>query len=187
MVEDKARQNENMEELQNKGEDTGSQDSEQVIAELTQAVAAEKARADANLAGWQRSAADLSNYRKRAEQERSELVKNAYADLLRRMLPVVDDMERAWKTLPSELAAVPWVEGMRLIERKLHTLLEQDGVIAYDSLGQDFDPAFHDAIIMEDTEPEDDGKVVGEILKGYRWQDRVLRPAMVKVGRGRKE
>jgi molecular chaperone GrpE len=169
------------------GEGAVAPNSAQVLDELTQAVAAEKARADANMAGWQRSAADLANYRKRAEQERSELVKNAYADLLRRLLPVVDDMERAWKTTPADLAGLPWVEGMRLIDRKLHTLLEQDGVTAYDSLGQNFDPAIHDAIMMEDVEPENDGKVVGEILRGYRWQDRVLRPALVKVGRGRKE
>jgi molecular chaperone GrpE len=166
-------------------EETQAPNQEKLIAELMQAVAQEKERAEANLAGWQRAAADLANYRRRSEQERSELVKNANADLVRRLLPILDDMERAFQTIPSDLAAVPWAEGIRLIERKILATLEQEGVTRYDAVGQDFDPSLHDAVVMEETDPANDGKVVGEILKGYRMNDRVLRPALVRVGKGR--
>jgi molecular chaperone GrpE len=158
---------------------------ETLLNELKQGLAAEKERAEASLAGWQRAAADLSNYRKRSEQERSELVKNANADLIRRLLPVIDDMERAFQTVPADLAPLPWVEGMRLIERKLLTILEQEGVTPYDALGLEFDPAFHEAVTLEATDAANDGKVIGEIQKGYRLRDRVLRPALVRVGKGR--
>lgn len=156
---------------------------EALIEALTKALATEKERADANMAGWQRAAAEWANYRKRAEQERSELVKNANADLIRRWLSIIDDMERAFQKIPADIAGVPWVEGMRLIERKLMVTLEQEGVTRYDAIGQDFDPAYHDAIAVEETDAEHDGKVVGEILKGYRLRERVLRPAMVRVGK----
>ena len=158
-----------------------------VVDDLTKALDEAKAKAEANLAGWQRAAADLANYRKRTDQERSELVKNANADLIRRLLPVVDDMERAFATVPADLIGLPWVEGMTLIERKLLAILEQEGVTQYSALGQEFDPAYHDAVTIEATDAANDGKVVGEIQKGYRFRDRVLRPALVRVGKGRTE
>ena len=158
-----------------------------VLEEMKKVLEEAKAKAEANLAGWQRAAADMANYRKRTDQERSELVKMANADLIRRLLPAVDDMERAFQTIPAELANQPWVEGMKLIERKLLTILEQEGVTQYDALGQEFDPAFHDAVTIEATDPANDGKVIGEIQKGYRVRDKVLRPALVRVGKGRTE
>jgi molecular chaperone GrpE len=158
-----------------------------VVEQLQKALDEAKAKAEANMAGWQRAAADMSNYRKRSEQERSELVKNANADLIRRLLPAIDDMERAFQTVPADLAKQPWVEGMGMIERKLLTILEQEGVTQYSALGQMFDPAYHDAVTVEPSDPANDGKVIGEILKGYRTRDRVLRCALVRVGKGRTE
>jgi molecular chaperone GrpE len=127
----------------------------------------------------------MANYRKRTDLERSELLKSANADLIRRLLPVIDDMERGFETIPAELANLPWVEGMRLIGRKMLAILEQEGVTQYSALGEAFDPTFHDAITMEPTDPANDGKVIGEIQKGYKVRDRVLRPALVRVGQGR--
>jgi molecular chaperone GrpE len=158
-----------------------------IVEELTKALAAEKERSGANLAGWQRAAADMANYRKRVEQDRSDVMKNANMDLVRRMLPVVDDLGRALQTVPEGLADQPWVEGVRLIERKFLAILEQEGVTPYDALGQVFDPVFHDAVTVEATDPANDGKVIGEIQKGYRFRERVLRPALVRVGKGRAE
>ncbi len=158
---------------------------ESVMEWMKQALDEAKAKAEANMAGWQRAAADMANYRRRSEQERSELLKTANADLIRRLLPAVDDMERAFQTVPDDLAKKPWVEGMKLIERKLLTILEQEGVTQYDALGQDFDPAVHDAVTIEPVDPENDGKVIGEIQKGYRMREKVLRPALVRVGKGR--
>ena len=158
-----------------------------VVEELTKALAVEKERSGVNLAGWQRAAADMANYRKRVEQDRSETIKNANSDLVRRMLPVLDDLGRALQTVPEGLADQPWVEGIRLIERKFLAVLEQEGVTPYDAIGQVFDPAFHDAVTVEATDPANDGKVIGEIQKGYRFRERVLRPALVRVGKGRAE
>ena len=154
-----------------------------VVEELQQALAAEKERAEANMAGWQRAAADMANYRKRTDQERGELVKSANADLIRRLLPVVDDMGRALQTIPNEIESQPWLEGVKLIERKFLAILEQEGVTQYDALGQEFDPTYHDAVTVEPTDPANDGKVIGEMQKGYRLRDRVLRPALVRVGK----
>lgn len=165
--------------------DVRTSGAEKTIDELAQALSAEKERAEANLAGWQRAAADFQNYRKRTEQERSDLVRNANADLIRRFLPVIDDMERAFQTIPPDITSLPWVEGMKLIERKFLSILEQEGVTPYDAVGQEFDPAFHEAVTHEPSDAADDGKVIGEIQKGYRLRDRVLRPALVRVGKGR--
>ena len=162
-------------------------DETNVVEELTKDLAAEKERSGANLAGWQRAGADLANYRKRVEQDRSDIVKNANSDLVRRMLPVVDDLGRALQTVPEALADQPWVEGVRLIERKFLAILEQEGVTPYDAVGQVFDPVYHDAVTVEPTDAANDGKVIGEIQKGYSFRDRVLRPALVRVGKGRTE
>lgn len=153
--------------------------------QVLQALAEAQAKAEANLAGWQRAVADLANFRRRSDQERSELVKSANADLIRRLLPVLDDFARGLQAIPADEDKQPWVEGMRLIERKLLSIFDQEGVTPFDALGQDFDPALHDAVTFEASEPDTEGKVIGEVQKGYRLRDRVLRPAMVRVGKGR--
>jgi molecular chaperone GrpE len=158
-----------------------------IVEDLQQALVVEKERSAANLAGWQRSAADMANYRKRVEQDRSETVKNANADLIKRMLPVIDDLARALQSVPEAMAGQPWLDGVKLIERKFLSVLEQEGVTPYDAVGQDFDPVYHDAVTVEATDPANDGKVIGEIQRGYRIRDRVLRPALVRVGKGRTE
>ena len=100
-----------------------------------------------------------------------------------RILPVVDDFDRAIANIPAEIAETPWWGGTQLIAQKLRTLLESEGVKAIDVLGQDFDPNVHEAVLYEDAEGQD-GKVIAELQRGYRLRERVLRPAMVKVGRG---
>jgi molecular chaperone GrpE len=180
----------NEEDIQDRSaeEETQGQPAPEIIIEqIMQDLNKEKERADANMAGWQRATADFANYRKDVERQRGETVRNANADLIRRLLPIVDDMERAFQNVPPDITDHPWVKGMRQIQQKVSVVFEQEGVTSYDSLGQDFDPVYHDAITMEETDPENDGKVVGEILRGYRFRDRVLRPAMVKVGQARKE
>jgi molecular chaperone GrpE len=168
-------------------EQPASDNSVEQAQELMQELSKERERADANMAGWQRAVADFANYRKEVERQRGETVRNANGDLIRRLLPIIDDMERAFQNVPLEIGDHSWVKGMRQIQQKAFSVFEQEGVTAYDSLGQEFDPAYHDAITVEETSPDNDGKVVGEILRGYRFRDRVLRPAMVKVGRARQE
>ncbi len=142
----------------------------------------EQARADKNLTNWQRAEADLANYRRRAEQERAELLRYGNATLIRKILPVLDDFERAISAIPEGAASEGWLEGIKLIDRKLRTVLEQEGVTPVEALGQVFDPHVHEAVMREESEGNTD-VVVEEFQKGYRLHDRVLRPAMVKVGR----
>ncbi len=142
----------------------------------------EKARAEKNLTNWQRSEADLANFRRRAEQERADLAKFANAALIGKLLPVLDDFHRAIEAIPADQRSLGWVDGVRLIERKLRTVLEQEGVVPIESLGKEFDPYVHEAVLREDGEGDVE-TVVEELQKGYKLHDRVLRPAMVKVGK----
>lgn len=134
------------------------------------------------LAAWQRTQADFANYRRRTEQERSELVRTAESGLIRELLPVLDDMERALNGLPVELRGLTWVEGILFIERKLRAILELHGLKPIEALGKEFDPYEHEAVIR-DGEPGEATVVTGELQKGYRLHDRVLRPTLVRVGR----
>jgi molecular chaperone GrpE len=142
-----------------------------------------KARAQANeyLDQWRRAAADLANYRKRVEREREEMSRFAGALLLRRLLPVLDDLERAMATLPPDLASFSWVEGTALIQRKLEVTMQAEGLRAIEAAGKPFDPERHEAVIREETADYPDGQVIAELQRGYELHGRVLRPALVKV------
>jgi molecular chaperone GrpE len=131
-----------------------------------------------------RLAADFANYRKRNEAERADFAKFAKADLIARLLDVLDGYDRALATVPDELKGQPWVEGMWLVERKLRSILEAEGLESVDSLGKPFDPYLHEAVAhVESDEPE--GTVIGEHQKAYRLHDKVIRPALVTVAKKR--
>jgi molecular chaperone GrpE len=132
---------------------------------------------------WLRATADYKNFKRRTDQERADLIRGASAGLLLKLLPVVDDFERAAASAPEAITNSSWYEGFKLISQKLATILESEGVAPIDALGQPFDPNQHDAVIYEETGEGDDGKVVAELQKGYKLRDRVLRPTMVKVGK----
>ncbi|NNJ13370.1 nucleotide exchange factor GrpE [Chloroflexales bacterium ZM16-3] len=132
---------------------------------------------------WLRATADYKNFKRRADAERSELIRSAGASLLLKLLPVVDDFDRAIANIPAEIVETPWWGGTQLIAQKLRILLESEGVKSIETLGQDFDPNVHEAVLYEDAEGQD-GKVIAELQRGYKLHERVLRPAMVKVGRG---
>lgn len=131
--------------------------------------------------GWQRERAEFANYRKRAEKERDEIFQNAAVETLRKLLPVIDDFERATATLPAEKAEDEIIKGFSLIHRKLVTLLEGQGVRAIDPQGKPFDPAFHEAIGQDETTAVPSGHVTAVLQKGYMYGERVLRPALVRV------
>ena len=151
------------------------------IKELRQALTEEKEKAEKYLSNWQRAQADFVNYKRRAEQEKDELGKYANSALILKLLPFLDDLERALASAPPELAEVSWVDGIRLIERKFLTGLESQGVSIIKALGEPFDPRLHEAI-RQDTGEE--GIVIEEMQRGYKLNDRVLRPSRVVVGNG---
>jgi molecular chaperone GrpE len=129
-----------------------------------------------------RTAADLKNFKRRTEEERGNLIRNATAGLVIKLLPVLDDFDLAMHHVPEEVANTPWFEGMQGIQRKLQLILEGEGVKPIEALGQPFDPHFHDAVMHEDAGPDLAGKVTADLRRGYMLHDKVLRPSMVKVG-----
>lgn len=154
---------------------------ERSVESLREQLGGARAENDEQLRGWQRTQADFVNYRRRVEQERGELVKSAEAGLILDLLPAVDDLERALASLPAELRGLTWVDGIMLIERKLRAALELHGLTRIEAVGKPFDPLEHEAVIR-DGEPGEATLVTGELQAGYRLHDRVLRPALVKVG-----
>ena len=142
-----------------------------------------KAKAEANLAGWQRSQADFVNFKRRCEQDMSEMTQFANASLILNLLPVLDDFERAFTSsqVNKESLDPAWVEGMKLIEKKFKSILEMQGVSVIKTKDEPFDPRVHEAI-KEDKGKE--GIIVQEVQKGYKLGEKVLRPARVIVGSG---
>ncbi len=133
---------------------------------------------------WLRAVADYKNYKRRTDQERAELIRSASAALLLKLLPVMDDLERAMAGVTADVAATAWYGGFKLIPQKLQAILESEGVAQMQAVGETFDPTKHEAVIYEPAEDGQDGKVVAELQRGYMLRERVLRPAMVKVGQG---
>ena len=154
---------------------------EEDLESLKKALAEEQAKAEGYLASWQRAQADFVNFKRRTEQERNETVMLANAALVLNLLPVLDDLERALDNISEKLRKNTWVDGIVLIYRKLRSTLEANGLREIKALGETFDPNYHEAALYDDGE---EGKVIEELQKGYMLHDRVLRPAMVKVGRG---
>jgi len=128
-----------------------------------------------------RKTAEFDNYRKRTERERRELADRSTADLLSQLLPIVDDLERALDTPPDGAAAEAYRAGVELIHKQLLELLARRGVTPIETLGQPFDPNYHQAVAREIGSPERDGFVIDEFRRGYMLGERLLRAAMVKV------
>ena len=154
---------------------------EEEPGDLEQALAEVKEKAEEYLANWQRTQADFINYKRRSEQEKEELGKFANAQLMLSLLPVLDDLERAFDSITPQVAKLNWVEGIRLIERKLRSALGAQGLSEIKALGEPFDPNFHEATMHSKGE---EGMVIQELQRGYMLHDRVIRPAMVVVGSG---
>jgi molecular chaperone GrpE len=128
-----------------------------------------------------RTRAEFDNYRKRVERERQDLASAAAADLLRDLLPLVDDFERALSVEADSSDA--YRKGVELIHQKLVDLLARRGVRPIEAVGADFDPHVHQAVMHEPVEGRREGEVVEELRRGYKLGDRLLRPAMVKVAK----
>jgi molecular chaperone GrpE len=148
------------------------------IGELEKQLAEAQAQAAEYKDGWQRSVADFQNYRRRVDAEKNETYQNAVGSVIKRYLPVMDDLERALSTRPADLA---WVDGIELIYRKLQSILEAEGLKRIEAEGQMFDPNFHEAIIQESCNGFESGQVISVVQNGYTLGDRVIRPAQVRV------
>ncbi len=125
-----------------------------------------------------RVAADLENYKKRAVKERDEVQKFGNEKLIKDLLPVVDGLDRALAAAPAE---DPLREGVKLVRASLEQVLARHGVVGFSALGAKFDPAQHEALMQVPTRDQPPGTVVLEHARGFRLNDRLVRPAMVGV------
>jgi molecular chaperone GrpE len=158
-------------------------DTDGLSADQSSAAAPADPKTEALTNDLKRMAADFANYRKRNDAERTEFAKFAKADLIAKLLDVLDGYDRALATIPDELKGTAWVEGMWLIERKLRGILEAEGLESIESIGQPFDPYQHEAVAhVPSDKPE--GTVIQEHQKAYRLHDRIIRPALVTVSSG---
>ena len=122
--------------------------------------------------------ADFQNYKKRVEKEKTDIYSYANEKLITEMLDIVDNFERA---LQQEEIGDGFKEGMEMIFKQLSVVLEKSGLAEIAALGEDFDPNFHNAVMTEETEEYESGKVSGVMQKGYTLNGKVIRPSMVKV------
>jgi molecular chaperone GrpE len=158
----------------------------QRVEALERELAETQERSEEHLYNWQRSAADFANYKRRTDDERATLGQFSNAVLIGKLLAVLDDFDRALENVPPD-AHDAWIEGVKLVERKLRSVLEAEGVTPIEAVGQPFDPNLHEAVVHEPTADHPDNQVIGELQRGYRLHDRVIRPSLVRVANNPKE
>ena len=152
------------------------------IEELKGEAEAARKQADDYISALQRERAEFLNFKRRTAEERERDLGLAGEDLIRKVIGVADDFDRAIEAQPAEFAGHAWVEGITAIDRKLRALLDSEGVSAIDAApGRPFDPREHDAIANVPGTGRPEGEIVDEIRRGYRLRDRVIRPSLVAV------
>jgi molecular chaperone GrpE len=150
---------------------------------LQQRAAAEQQRAEEAVSRLQRVQADFINYKRRSEQEREGQARFATMVLVKELLPILDNFDRALATMPEEVKNLPWTEGLLLVDRSLRATLERQGLKPIEAVGTRFDPTLHEAIIHEESADHVDDEVIAELQRGYMLHDKVVRPTLVKVAK----
>lgn len=128
--------------------------------------------------GWRRSVADFQNYKKRIERDNEMMYVSMKGDIIKKVLPALDDLERALQNRPEDNG---WANGIELIARKLQSMLDSEGVKRIDAEGMEFNPNLHEAISHEPNEKVESGYVIAIVQNGYMLGERVIRPALVRV------
>jgi molecular chaperone GrpE len=140
-------------------------------------------QATQNLEGWQRERAEFSNYKRRIEREQAQMAQNITAEVIRKYLVILDDLERALKARPEEREGAAWAQGIELIYRKLQNVLEAEGVIRIQAETEMFNPNIHEAISHEESPEHESGDIIEVVQQGYKIGERIIRPALVRVAR----
>jgi molecular chaperone GrpE len=153
------------------------------IEELKKKLEEKEKEAKENYDRFLRTAADLENYKKRAMREKEEWTKFANEDLIRGILPFIDNLERAVDHSQRIADTGVLIEGVRLTIQQLLQTLNKFGLSSFQSVGKPFDPARHEAMLVVETEQHEPNRVVEEFQKGYLLNDRLLRPATVSVSK----
>jgi len=160
--------------------DPGLQPEQPVDPELQAA----RDEARATFAQYQRLAADFENYKRRTRQELADRTQYANEELLRKLLPILDNFKRVLDHAPEGIDR-NWFEGVKLVARQFEETLQAQGLSTIPAVGEKFDPSQHEAIASEETDELEEGTVVEEMQPGYRLHNRVLRPTLVKVAHPR--
>jgi len=145
---------------------------------------AARAEAQETFARYQRLAADFENYKRRTRQELGDRTQYANEELLRKLLPILDNLRRALDHAPEGIDR-SWFEGIKLVARQFEDTLRAQGLSSIPAVGERFDPSQHEAIAQEETDEHEEGTIVEEVQPGYRLHERVLRPTLVKVAHPR--
>ena len=128
--------------------------------------------------GWARSQAEFQNYKRRIERDNALTYAGMKGDIIKKVLPALDDLERALQNRPADDS---WANGVELIARKLQNILESEGVKRIEAKGAAFDPNFHEAITHEPNDEVESEHVIDVVQNGYMLGERVIRPALVRV------
>lgn len=163
------------------GSDLPARIIEEELTRLSQALEEKTREADATHDRYLRALAELDNARKRAQRDREEYIRFANESLLRELLPVLDNFDRAIQAARASAGAEAFVAGVELMQRELLRVLEKFGVTAFSAVGELFNPKRHEAVARVPTTDHPEMTVVEETLRGYLLNGRVLRPAMVTV------
>ncbi len=160
------------------------EEQKQQVAELQEQLDLARQEAAENKDNWLRAVAELSNFRRRQEEQLKLQRDRIKGEVLQGVLSALDDMDLAFQNVPEELNGqlVGWVEGFRLVQRKLDKILEEQSVAPISTEGE-FDPNFHEAVSYEEREGHSEGEIIAEVRKGYRIGNRVVRPALVRVAK----
>ncbi len=159
---------------------------EQKLGDLTREELIEKLderskEAISNYDKWLRASAELENYKRRVEREKSEFFKYAQESLIKALLPIVDDLERAIEHAKDEESLKALVEGVEMVLKNFHDCLAKFRVTPIKAIGERFDPNLHEAVMVKEDSEKSKNTIVSELQRGYMLDDRVIRPAMVVV------
>lgn len=128
-----------------------------------------------------RQLAEFENFRKRSEKEKSQMFEVGARSVIEKILPVIDNFERGLAATPEDERNTPFVEGIEMVYKQMLTSLEEIGVKPMEAVGAEFNPDFHNAVMMVDDEEKESGTIAEELQKGYLYHDTVVRHSMVKV------
>ena len=172
---------ENVEAVAQSAQEETSENEAQLAAEM-ESLTSQLRQAESQAAeykdGWARAQADFQNYKKRLERDNELTYISMKGDIVKKILPVLDDLERALQNRPADNA---WANGIELIARKLQNVLDSEGIKRIEAEGTEFDPNFHEAISHEPADGVQSGFVIGVVQNGYMLGERVIRPALVRV------
>lgn len=162
-------------------DDKSERSNDKVEGSMEEELAAAKAQAAEYLQLLQRTQADFENFRRRARQEKEDILKYGALNLVENMLPVLDNFERALKADGQDVET--FLSGVSLILRQLMEVLQKEGINPIEAVGTKFDPNKHEAVMTAESEEHPDNIIIEEFQKGYFYHERVIRPSMVKVSK----